>query len=79
VAGRAAHRADSEVDVKVALATTTWLDRPVEHRGKDLDPRSASSARTGPVPYVGVTEQPPRPARSGLGVDEVLGLRAILL
>ena len=39
--------------------------------------RSASSARTGPVAVSGVTEDPLGPPLGRLGVDQVLGLRAV--
>ena len=49
------------------------------HRREHLDVALGQLGADRPGPVGGVAEHPLRPPRRGLGVDEMLGLRAVLL
>ena len=69
----------SRIDSEVALAQPVLDDRALGDGREHVDVALGQLGADRPVAVGGVAEHPPRPPRRGLGVDQVLGLRAVLL
>src|SRR5438128_1115915 len=79
VSGGAADCPALEIDGEVVLAEATLHDLALRHGGQHLDVPFRQLLTNRPVAIGGVAEHTTRPTLLGLSVDQVLGLRSVVL
>ena len=75
----AGDRVGVEINAERTLAQAAFVDRPLGHLGQDVHLPIGEFCPDGAVAIGGVAEDPPRSSLGRLGVDQVLGLRSVLL
>jgi hypothetical protein len=76
---RAADRVRVKIDIELALADAVRHDHAFGHRGEHLHLPLSQLGADRPVAMGHITKSPPWPALRRLGIDQMLGLRTILL
>jgi hypothetical protein len=77
VPGGAGDRAGVQIDLEIVLAQATLDNLALRDRGEHVDITLGELRSDRPVALRGVAQHPLRAPRSGLGVDEMLGLRTV--